>query len=289
MAEGNFNIILEKPQVLAGRLLDDSGRGLPNITITAVAVTSSPQKLSQKAISAPRQWLTEQTNEQGNFVFKYFAADVTLNFIVKIPGRQITYKFTPFPSTACGYEVGRKDIRLTVPSGASVEGRIIDRATNKGVANISLELNSDYHANNKYFYFPVQVTSDADGKFTINDVPPGKHNLELLTKEDQTCEWISKIKAVEIKPLETQKEISFVVEKGGFIEATVFDDLTKRPLPGAPVVVFNQNYSDGRRNYAFRRTVITNEDGIARIACRQESARWRPGKKIPIHKAILQQ
>ena len=265
-AEGKFNIVIERPQVLAGRLLNEMGEGISNITIEAVVITSNPPRLSQRRIDSPKQWLTTQTDEEGNFVFKNFAEDVSATFLVKVPGREITYRFTPHPVSSAGYEVGKKDVRLILPLGAKIEGRVIDKGTGKGASNIDLQLSPDYLSKNEYFYFPIQATSDADGKFTINNVPPGNHNLELLIKPNELCEWISKTKAVEIKPQETQKEISFAVEKGGFIEAIVFDKETQRPVSGVSLNVSNSNYSDGRRAYSFRRAAITNADGIARIA-----------------------
>ena len=112
----HFLLVLEKPCTLTGVVVDKHGRPVSDAAVQAVPKTSYLRRLSQRPIYGPRDWFTVTTDQDGVFRFEAFAADVTSDFRVKAPRWACTYEFTPHCLSCCGYEVGRKDIRLVLPA-----------------------------------------------------------------------------------------------------------------------------------------------------------------------------
>ena len=79
-AQGNFNIVLEPPSVLAGTVVDKAGNPIAATEVRALPKTSSLYDLRQSPILAPRQWLITQTDAKGNFSFDNFAPDVSADW-----------------------------------------------------------------------------------------------------------------------------------------------------------------------------------------------------------------
>jgi protocatechuate 3,4-dioxygenase beta subunit len=286
LAEGNFNIILEKPGVLAGRLVDANERPIANTKVQAVPVTSYSSRLRDREIYAPKDWFTVQTDQDGNFVFKNLAEDVSAGFWVQAPGSELTYKFARYRMSGFGFDVGRKDVKLTMPCMTKIKGCVIDKETRKSVAGIELLLKPDDFSDNEYLFYPFQLTSGADGKFEIDGVPPGKHILRVKPGSD----WIGKLIPIDIKPGEKLKEVTVRVEKGGFVEATVYDEKTNKLLSDVRVSVHNGDYPEARQAYGFYRTAFTDKKGMARIAApigNCEVQAWRGKHSRPTEAIIL--
>jgi hypothetical protein len=290
LAEGNFNIILEKPGILAGKLVDANERPIANAKVQAVPVTSYLSRLNQSEIYAPKEWFTVQTDAEGNFVFKNLADDVSAIFRVQVPGRELIYKFARYRLFGFGFEVGRKDVKLNLPCGTKIEGRVIDKETGKGVSGIALMLKPDNFRDNEYLFYPFEMTSGADGKFSVDDVPPGKHLLRIVPFEKINSDWVGKLIPIDIKSGEKSKDVSITIEKGGFVEAFVFDKETKKPTPDTWVGVHNQNYPESRQGFGFYRTAVTDKQGMARIAAplgKCEVTAWRGKHSRPTEAIIL--
>lgn len=88
-AEGNFNLILEKPGVLSGKLVEADGSPVAGANIRAVPKNHYLYRLRQRQILGPEEWFTTKTDAQGNFTFDYFAPDVSADFMVEAPAGRL--------------------------------------------------------------------------------------------------------------------------------------------------------------------------------------------------------
>jgi protocatechuate 3,4-dioxygenase beta subunit len=74
-------------------------------------------------------------------------------------------------------------IVLRLPPAVTITGRVVDGATRAPIANVRIDGRQDRDGWAPWFTHADQVT-DADGRFTIRDLPPGKLMLELTPPFD---------------------------------------------------------------------------------------------------------
>jgi 5-hydroxyisourate hydrolase-like protein (transthyretin family) len=255
-AKGNILIILEKPGTLAGTLVDEAGEAVIGAKIQAIPKTSYLSRLRQRPILAPEQWFITQTDTRGNFSFNNFAADVNADFWVKAPGRASVYKYTTCYLSGCGFEVGRTDIRLVLPSEGTAQGHVVDAESGNPVANVELLLRPDNIREHLNPYCPRNASSGQDGKFSFQGIPIGKHILEVVSPEKEFAEWVGRIVKLELGKSKVVDDIVVEVGKGGIIEVVVREEATKKPLQNIRVSAYSES-SSGQG--------WTNSDGLARI------------------------
>ena len=109
------NIILEKPHVLVGKLVDANGRPVSRAKIRAVPFNNSIVRSVGRYVYLPEQWFTTETDVNGNFVFDNLALDIRVFFWVKAPGWNLEYvihKSDYYRSIS--NKVGQTDIRLVL-------------------------------------------------------------------------------------------------------------------------------------------------------------------------------
>ncbi len=255
-AKANILIILEKPGILNGTLVDESGEPVIGARIQAIPKTSYLSRLRQRPILAPEQWFTTQTDTLGNFSFSNFAPDVNADFWVKAPGRASVYKYTTYYLSACGFEVGRTDIRLVLPSEGTAKGHVVDAESGNPVANVGLLIRPDNIREHLNPYCPRNTFSGQDGKFNFQGIPIGKHILEVISPEKEMAELVGQTVKLEVGQGKVVDNIIVEVGKGGIIEAVVREEAIQKPLHNIRVSAYSES-SSGRG--------WTNSDGVARI------------------------
>ena len=124
MAEGNFNLILEKPVVLTGKLLEADGNPVAGAKVRAIPKNQYLHRLSGRPILGPEEWFTTKTDAQGNFTFDYFGSDVATDFMVETPDRSFAHRFTTHRDENYGYEVSKSQVKLVLPGKTTVRGRV---------------------------------------------------------------------------------------------------------------------------------------------------------------------
>lgn len=92
--KANLLIVLEKPCLLDGTVVDETGKPVAGAKVQAVPKTSYLSRLRQRPIIAPKEWFTTQTDEKGKFSSNNFAADVSADLWIEAPGRGSVYKCT---------------------------------------------------------------------------------------------------------------------------------------------------------------------------------------------------
>lgn len=226
-----FLLVLEKPDVVAGTVVDDEGRPIPGAAVQAVPRTSYLRRLEQTDIWGPKEWFTTTTDSQGRFRFGQLPADASAFFWVTAPQRNCTYVF-PFDRRGfCAFPVGMQDVRLVLPSERRVTGRVVDEATGRPVAGAELAFSAWYEPNDTATnYRAFTVVSGAHGVFTCRGLSARRHSVELSTRERQKGRWAAKPMVIDVEPDAQPRDLSVSLTKGGAVELSIHEAGTSRPL-----------------------------------------------------------
>jgi len=254
--KANLLIVLEKPCLLDGTVVDETGKPVAGAKVQAAPKTSYLSWLRQRPIIAPKEWFTTQTDEKGKFSFNNFAADVSADFWIEAPGRGSVYKCTTCYLSACGFEVGRKDVHIVLPPESTVQGKVVDKQTGKPVTDIELQIRPESIRETLNPYVPRHAVSGRDGGFRFDGISVGKHILEVIVPENEIAEWASRRIKIEVRKDRVTDNVIVEVEKGGIFEATVLEGTTKYPAQNVRVSAYSES-SSGQ--------AITDVNGIARF------------------------
>ncbi len=258
--EIHFNLVMEKPTLLTGLVVDSSGRPVVRATVRAVPKTCYLSSLSQSPVSLPQEWLSTQTGADGKFRFNIFSADVSCDFWVQAKSHHCVYTFTTNYLPGCGYEVWRSNIRLVLPKERPVRGRVVEKDTDTLVADVELAISRPSDRNRreeiKDKYLRYQVRSDANGCFVFPGVPDGDHEIYLVNPSQKLSSWVAEPIGVMLGPDNAADDVTFEVDKGGFVEILARHAHTRKPLAGLRVSLTGLSSS---------RLPRTDSNGVARI------------------------
>ena len=254
--KANLLIILEKPCLLDGTVVDETGKPVAGAKVQAVPKTSYLSRLRQRPIIAPKEWFTTQTDEKGKFSFNNFAADVSADLWIEAPGRDSVYKCTTYYLSGCGFKVGRTDVHIVLPPESPVRGKVVHAETGEPVADIELQIRPNSIREILNPYIPRRAASGLDGSFRFDSIAVGKHILEVIVPENEIAEWVSRRVKIEVQKDRVTDGIVVEVEKGGIFEATVLEGTTKNPAQNVRVSAYSET-SSGR--------ALTDANGIARL------------------------
>ena len=261
--EYNLYIILEKPNTLAGKVVDVEGAPVPAAMVQSVPKTSYLSRLCQRPIYAPEKWFTVKTGSDGAFAFRNLSADTSADFWVQVRGCDLVYHYTPHRMEGIGFEVGREDLKLVLPRGTTIQGRVVEKRSGKRVSGVRLLLQvQDTKNEQQQRYRAHELVSGPGGEFSIRGVPEGKHILRVVTPSDRTAEWIARTVTINVAGDEDLKNVTVKVEKGAMLEVIARDSTTGRALSGIPMFVRKMNAD---RSKGFFRIADTGSDGIAHI------------------------
>jgi|GEM_PF-1070356 len=260
-----FHLVMEKPQSLSGVVVDSSGRAMVGATVRAVPKTGYLSTLAQSPISLPEPWLSTMTDAEGRFRFDAFSADVICDFWVRAEGYACVHTFTTNHLPGLGYEVGRSDIRLTLPLEHRVQGRVVEQGTDNPVPNVDLQISppDSRREDIKDQYLGYPVRSDANGVFVFPGVPEGEHEIDLAYPERGVPTWIIESTRV-VVGTKSVEGLTVEAVKGGVVEILVRDAKTRQPIPG--ICVSLPNFSVSRLPY-------TDSHGVARACVRPGESR----------------
>lgn len=253
----DFHLVMEKPAMVSGKVMDASGRAVAGATVRAVPKTCYLSRLAQSPISQPEAWLTARTDIEGRFQFDIFSADVSCDFWVRAEGSGCVHTFTTNYLPGLGYEVGRSDIRLVLPQEHRVQGRVVKQGTDEPVAGVDLEISppDSRREDIRNQYLACRVRSDANGVFVFRGVPEGEHEIELPYPEHGLPAWLAEPTPVRVARGATIEGVTVEVQSGGIVEILVRDARTRAVLPDIRVSLPNMSVS---------RLPLTDSNGVAR-------------------------
>lgn len=252
-----LTIMLDEPLVLAGTVVDETGKGISEAKVVVIV-----GKLINVGLSEPEDWFVTKTDVKGQFSFENIPADAMAEFLVEAPGRASVYTFMASDRLPCfRFSGGERDIRLVLPPEAKIEGRVLDDS-GKGVGGIKVLARPNKGAGN--YYTPELAVSGTDGRFCLKGLVAGEYSLQVALVPKEMADWVAR-KDIKVfaKAGRTTSGVIMRVSKGGLLDVVVREASTKEPLGDVWVGVSKK--ARFGRHPSFYGTARTGKDGIACI------------------------
>ena len=256
----DFTVELTEPAVLAGKVVDETGKGLDGAKVRA-CLKNEPMRPGT-SFREPEDWYTCQTNAQGEFSFDNIPADATADFWAEAPGKISRWTFWETDGEAGEqFEAGRNDIRIVLGQEAKILGQVIDENTGGPVEGIQLLARPDKGWAN--YYCADLVVSDSNGLFCLKGMPAGTYSLQVVPPNEKMADWAGKDVKVTVQAGQTVSDVKVPVSKGAILELTLRDNQTNQPIEGVSVNVSQKaNYG---RHPCYWKSAVTNDTGIVRF------------------------
>ncbi len=270
-----FTIRLGNPSVLAGTVVDETGKPVAGARIQALLTSDFLRRRSSIPLRTTEKWFTTKTDAKGGFRFSNVPIDAAADFLVTAPGKASVCTFQKGNSSpGKQFASGRTDIRIVLPAEAKIEGRVVDVA-GKPVAGIGLLAWAEKRCGN--FWCTSRAISGQDGKFLFRNLPGGTYHLHLLPSRRATDEWVCKAVKVICRTGRTSRDVTVKVSKGGLVDVVVSDAATKRPIHDVLVYIGQKGVSGIFGG--FTREVRSGEKGDVRVRVPPGKCRVRTYKK----------
>lgn len=253
------NIGLRPAKGIAGRLQDPQGRPVAGAAIQVVPYIRN----GGKDVWAPQDWLSKQTDTQGRFAFDNLPIEAKVKFFADVPGRDITYIFPSRElqgNAGGGYRVDWEDVELTLPAGTTLRGRVLDKATDKGIRGLRLMLFNEHSSRCECRFRACEVFSGTAGEFELQGLPPGLHILQLVSER---TDWVARRVPIGIDGQGKSMDITVEAEKGIPVEVLVRDRTTGRAL--AEMMVYADDRKNDRQHDTMIQRARTDARGIAKF------------------------
>lgn len=174
------NITLGEPVIVEGVIVDESGRPVANANVRANLTGTIIEDNGNKNISwlpgiPPFDKLITQTDVQGKFRINNLPSNTSLDLLVITEGKATFYTRLPGPPEEPAYKTGQKDIKVTLPNEARIEGKIIDPDTGEGVAGLKFAV---IYTGSGLFFYRFVCETDGNGNFSLG----GLLNSEYLIR-----------------------------------------------------------------------------------------------------------
>ncbi|MDT8301301.1 MAG: carboxypeptidase regulatory-like domain-containing protein [Sedimentisphaerales bacterium] len=250
--DDNFaDIVLPKPYTLAGRVVDSEGK------LVAGANVQVFTRETGEVFCDPKDWFSVKTDSKGRFVFNNLPLDLMVKFFIEVPDRDIAYIYPPREreGNACGgYHVDWEDLELTLPPEATVQGRVIDKGSGKGLKDMLLLIFTSEGAETEWRFRSCVRSTLTNGDFEFQGVPPGKHILRFISSKTGPNEWAGKNVPITVSRGDKNVRKNILVEKGVPLEVIVKDPTTGKALPRMKVQVFDDGWNYEQKDIFIRET-----------------------------------
>ncbi|MBP7052554.1 MAG: carboxypeptidase regulatory-like domain-containing protein [Phycisphaerae bacterium] len=236
----NLTIRLSQPAILAGVVVDESGKAVPGATVRPCLKMDWMGGLLGVRFDEPREWFTVQTDAQGRFQFDNIPVAASADFWVEAPGWASSWTYWEkelSDSAGSQFKAGQTDVRIVLKPEAIVEGRVIDEDSGKGIAGVVVLARPNARYANYSCVDPV--TSGPDGAFVYRGLTAGDYSLQIVAPHEHTAEWTGQDVRVTAVARQTV-DVKIPVGKGGLIEVTVLDAATGRAIESAQAAVSQQ-------------------------------------------------
>jgi len=258
--EGNkeLEIKLGQPEELSGIVVDENDKPVADAQVS-ISMLSIGTMQEERGVGGPLaiELFTSTTDTAGTFKFTKIPPESTAEFIMKKDGRATvgTYKNTGGGDQKLNFAAGQADIKLVLPIEAKIEGIVVQKDTGKPVSGVQLMATSEQGI--PYFRQKPLVPNE-DGKFSIDALASGRYTLGPVQSTDELADWVAEPVEVMAEAGKTVSDVKIELSKGGILEVTVTDAVSKQPV---------ENVSAGVRNPASNQyySSRSDKDGIALI------------------------
>ena len=219
---GQVTLVLGPAATLGGTIVDEAGSPVPGASVEALLL--APENVGVHSMKRlwgrPSKWLACQTDKAGRFEFVNLPREAGVDLRVLAPGFAAVTTRAGSEDQA-SYRPGQTDIRLVLAPEARISGKVVHKETGAPVAGVLvMASNPPAHQGG---------LSDAQGRFTIANLPAGKTTLRLGEQPDSAAEWILEAEvSVETAAGGTTQAVLQVI-RGGVLEIAVTDQ-AGRPI-----------------------------------------------------------
>ncbi|MHC4778570.1 MAG: carboxypeptidase regulatory-like domain-containing protein [Planctomycetota bacterium] len=212
---GEVELILVKPVILRGKVVDSSGAPVEGASI--VALWADERSAMQTArMNFDKYWAT--SNEEGEFLFSDLVERKSDSYmlVAKKEGLSTSMKQARSPT--------KKDIVIELTEGFTLEGRVVDAGSGEGIPGAKIM------AMGRRETGLGQAEADGEGRFRIENLNPGKYEMIVsakgFTPEEERFEGTS--------GQIVEKEIRLT---GGIeIVGRVLDGESRKPVAGVTIL-----------------------------------------------------
>ncbi|MGA2679374.1 MAG: carboxypeptidase-like regulatory domain-containing protein [Sedimentisphaerales bacterium] len=228
-----LTITLGEPNELAGAVVDANGQAIINAEVGIFAtVQSGAEKNNYLSSLIGSNILKARTDEAGRFVFKKIPSGARAEFVVKRAGRATVTTFQGRGDEQLKYITGQTDIKIIMPVESVIEGKVVEKETQKGVAGVRVILDPRSRIS---FGMQKPVESDQNGVFRMDGLSAGKMTLLAVGQADKPKEWVAEPVEIMAEEGKTTSGVEIKVSKGGLLEAVITEAGSKKPISQAQV------------------------------------------------------
>jgi RNA polymerase sigma factor (sigma-70 family) len=236
-AEEDVHLTAEQP--IRGRLVGLQGEPAAGVTLHVVQVTRAPVKGepgSDHSGDLPGELLTATTDARGDFILRGFGPGMKVELAIRDPRyqRKSGWVIDTADRKAC------ENVRLAVPPGQVVEGRVVYDDTGEPVPHAKMSI-----AN------PVfEAEADGQGRFRISLFPAQEIGIRAFPPAGTP--YLVGFKGVVYPKGVVKQEAEVRLPRGVLVQGKITEAGTGKPVAGA-CVRYNGDWGKG--------TVISGPDG----------------------------
>jgi protocatechuate 3,4-dioxygenase beta subunit len=235
-----LQIKLGSPKELAGIVVDEKDAPVSDaqVFISMLVLGEGQGRKNLTGLAVPKL-LTTNTDATGRFTFTHIPATATAELIVSKQGQATvnTYKRTDEPYQKLNFTEGQKDIRITLPVEARIEGIVVEKSTGKPIGGVNISCTNDQETG---YFRPRPFVSKEDGTFDIDSLSATRYVLALVQPNKELPDWVADPVEVITEAGKTKSGIRIELCKGGVLDVKITDAVSKEPVEDARVNVNSQ-------------------------------------------------
>jgi hypothetical protein len=247
-------IMLTEPFEVKGNVVDENGKGIAG----AYVRLRIGGIIRNRVVSEPEDWFSTKTDEQGQFGFYNIPGNGNAGFFVSAEGKGSFYTFKDTNISWNGqFAPGQKDIKIVMQPCATIKGRIVNEQGN-GVQSLGLVLRETEEG----YYSIHRTTSSENGEFIFENVREETYFIQVFPVEEGMDEWVcNNDNRIIAKPGKIQEDVTIEVNKGGFVDVLLLDQVDQKPVSDSLVLMIQESSFKHPRYY---RHLKTDKQGMAR-------------------------
>jgi uncharacterized GH25 family protein len=248
-AAAPVRIVLQPAGQVAGRAVDADGKPVAGATV----LLSEEETMSfggPTAIVGSSRLHRGTTDDEGGFSF-----DGVSPGVFRLSARAPRYQETELTNLELKAGQDLTHLEIVLKAGATVEGRVLSPDGPMPDAEVAVVQSStgDFGS-----YWPLRATTDGDGQYRIDGIPPGKNTLEARAEGYRRA-----LRDVDVAA--RTPAVDFDLERGLEASGRAVDD-GGAPVPGAQVLLI------AGRGFTNAQRTLTGADGGFRITGLQEGS-----------------
>jgi protocatechuate 3,4-dioxygenase beta subunit len=262
---------LGKSAPLEGVVVDEANAPVAGAVVRCEPHIQGLTDVTYLPSAAPLEWLRATTDKDGRFRLDDLPAKCRVQLEVSAPGKATTKTVDDCYNNwwaSCPYAAGDRNVRVVLAAEAVIEGKVIEKGTNKPVAGVKV------FSAEPVAISPLPVVTGKDGAFRIAGLSEGTRTVSLVGPKDQLADWMPASKEVVARAGKTQS-VELEVSKGGVLEVSVVDSESNKPIAGAEVTPARASSQDVPADAPAIGSAISDASGVARL-------RLPPGLYEPI-------